>query len=514
MEYENPILSGFYPDPSVCRVGKDFYMVNSTFEYLPGIPVFHSRDLVNWEQIGHCITRPSQMTFPGTKASKGLYAPTIRYHAGTFYMVCTNTSIGEAGNFVVTSDNPRGPWSDPVWFSQTGIDPSLLFDDDGSVYLTSNGWGETTGRRGNVGYIQQSRVDIRTGAVTEGPRVISLGTGGRCVEGPHLYKINDWYYLLLAEGGTETGHMITVFRSRSPWGPFEPGPDNPVLTARDEARPVLTGTGHGDLFEDDYGNWWIVFLCYRISTVKYHHLGRETALLPVIWENGWPKAAGGKCAKVHVAAVVNGRDSVRQAAREGEYFLDDFSGKSLNLKWNFIREFFDGYESGDEKEGLILHGRPENLSDGACPAFIGRRQCHMMMECSVDLSFHPAHEWEEAGIAVLCSDHAHYDLGIRERGDRRYVLLHRRVEDMESVTERALPADKMVTLYIEADREQYTFGFVSRGEKHVVGTGMVKLLSTEVIWGFTGVYVGVYATGNGRACDTPAGIRRFSYQGT
>ena len=143
--------------------------------------------------------------------------------------------------------------------------------------------------------------------------------------------------------------MITVFRSRSPWGPFEPGPDNPVLTARDEARPVLTGTGHGDLFEDDYGNWWIVFLCYRISTVKYHHLGRETALLPVIWENGWPKAAGGKCAKVHVAAVVNGRDSVRQAAREGEYFLDDFSGKSLNLKWNFIREFFDGYESGDEK---------------------------------------------------------------------------------------------------------------------------------------------------------------------
>ncbi len=131
--------------------------------------VFHSRDLVNWEQIGHCITRPSQMTFPGTKASKGLYAPTIRYHAGTFYMVCTNTSIGEAGNFVVTSDNPRGPWSDPVWFSQTGIDPSLLFDDDGSVYLTSNGWGETTGRRGNVGYIQQSRVDIRTGAVTEGP---------------------------------------------------------------------------------------------------------------------------------------------------------------------------------------------------------------------------------------------------------------------------------------------------------------------------------------------------------
>ena len=154
MEYENPILSGFYPDPSVCRVGEDFYMVNSTFEYLPGIPVFHSRDLVNWEQIGHCITRPSQMTFPGTKASKGLYAPTIRYHAGTFYMVCTNTSIGETGNFVVTSDNPRGPWSDPVWFSQTGIDPSLLFDDDGSVYLTSNGWGETTGRRGNVGYIQ------------------------------------------------------------------------------------------------------------------------------------------------------------------------------------------------------------------------------------------------------------------------------------------------------------------------------------------------------------------------
>lgn len=521
MEYQNPILTGFYPDPSVCRVGNDFYMVNSTFEYLPGIPVFHSTDLVNWEQIGHCITRASQMEFSKAKSSGGLYAPTIRYHEGTFYVVCTNTSEGRFGNFYVTAKDPAGEWSDPIWVEQDGIDPSLLFDDDGTVYFTSNGMREVPGKCGPVNVIQQSRIAIDTGKLEDKPRVISLGTGGRCAEGPHLYKINGWYYLLLAEGGTETGHMVTVFRSSSPWGPFEPGPDNPVLTARDENRPELTGTGHADLIEDADGNWWFVFLCYRIATGKYHHLGREIALVPVIWENGWPKAAAGKAARINMR--IPGLKEVIQKSQSGEVFRDHFEKDSLDLKWNFIREFYDGYQIDTEKKMLIIQGKPQTLSDQDCPAFIGRRQCHMDMECCVKMFFTPEEEWEEAGIAVICSNRAHYDLGIRGGRTGRKLVLHKVVEDMESTVEIDLPEKEAegltrpensgIELYIEADRETYHFGYLEGGLKREVGSGLVKLLSTEVIWGFTGVYLGMYVTGNGRAESVEAGFKDFRYFG-
>lgn len=517
MDYQNPILTGFYPDPSVCRVGDDFYMVNSTFEYLPGIPVFHSTDLINWEQIGHCITRESQMVFPKAKASGGLYASTIRYHDGIFYVVCTNTSRGQYGNFYVTAKNPAGEWSDPVWVQQDGIDPSLLFDDDGSVYFTSNGSREIAGKKGAVSVIQQSRIDVSTGRLSEEPRVISTGTGGRCAEGPHLYKINNWYYLLLAEGGTETGHMVTILRSTSPWGPFEPGPDNPILTARDENRPELTGTGHADLFEDARGNWWMVFLCYRIANTKYHHLGRETALVPVIWENGWPKAAYGKVAGTHIR-VPGVKDCV-QKSRAGEHFEDRFDREKLDFKWNFIREFYDGFHIDTKAPALVMQGKPQTLSDRDCPAFIGRRQCHMEMECRVELEFWPDEEWEEAGIAVICSDRAHYDLGVKKAGDGRKVVFRKTVEDMEVVKEAALPeeaghsAAQTVELYIESDREWYHFGYISGGRKQEIGCGLVKLLSTEVIWGFTGVYIGMYVTGNGRECGCLARFKNFHYDG-
>lgn len=524
MEYQNPILTGFYPDPSICRVGNDFYMVNSTFEYLPGIPVFHSTDLINWEQIGHCITRASQMEFPKAKASGGLFAPTIRYHEGTFYVVCTNTSKGQYGNFYVTADDPEGEWSDPIWVDQDGIDPSLLFDSDGSVYFTSNGMRETAGRETPVNVIQQSRMDIETGRLTSGPRVISRGTGGRCAEGPHLYKINGWYYLLLAEGGTETGHMVTILRSASPWGPFEPGPDNPILTARDENRPELVGTGHADLFEDAQGNWWLVFLCYRIANVKYHHLGRETALVPVIWENGWPKAAYGKVAAARMN--VPGIRPVEQKSREGEHFRDLFDKEELDLKWNFIREFYDDFRVDTAEHALVMKGKPQTLSDRDCPAFIGRRQCHMEMECRVELEFEPEEEWEEAGITVLCSERAHYDLGMRRTGDGGKLIFHKTVEDMESVTEVPLgesaadesavvntrPSGK-IELYIDADREQYRFGVIDSGGKREIGSGLVKLLSSEVIWGFTGVYIGMYVTGNGKSCRSLARFKNFRYHG-
>src|SRR4030042_2877344 len=221
--FNNPIISGFYPDPSICRVGEDYYLFTSSFEYFPGVPIFHSKDLVHWRQIGYCLTRKSQLPLNNVRASGGIYAPTLRYHDGTFYMVTTNVDGG--GNFYVTAKNPAGPWSEPVWLDHSGMDPSLFFDDDGKVYYTRHeGAGD--------GYVAQRILNIETGKL-EGPlRKIWGGTGGVWVESPHLYKINGKYYLTAAEGGTSYGHTQVIARSDSPWGPFESCPYNPILTHR------------------------------------------------------------------------------------------------------------------------------------------------------------------------------------------------------------------------------------------------------------------------------------------
>ncbi|NCC50507.1 MAG: glycoside hydrolase family 43 protein, partial [Spartobacteria bacterium] len=250
--FRNPVLPGFHPDPSVCRVGGDYYLVTSSFEYFPGVPIYHSRDLVHWRALGHCLTRPSQLPLQRAPSSAGIYAPTIRHHDGVFYMVTTNVSGG--GNFFVTARDPAGPWSDPVWLDQPGIDPSLLFD-DGRVYLlTSIG--------GADGYIGQSELDIATGV--RKTKVINIwrGTGGQYPEAPHMYKIHGRYYLMIAEGGTDWGHMETIAVSDDPWGPFVPCPHNPILTHRSTCRPIQC-TGHADLIEAQDGSWWLFFLGTR-----------------------------------------------------------------------------------------------------------------------------------------------------------------------------------------------------------------------------------------------------------
>lgn len=250
MVYKNPVISGFYPDPSVCRNGDDYYLVTSTFQYFPGVPVFHSKDLVNWKQIGHCLTRKTQLPLDNCRSSGGIYAPTIRYHNGTYYMVTTNVTGG--GNFYVTTDNPSGEWSDPVWVKQGGIDPTIFFDDNGEVFFTSTGNNE----------IVLSKIDIKTGKLLSDIKSIWAGTGGRYPEAPHIYKLNGWYYLLIAEGGTEYGHMVTIARSKNIWGPYESNPENPILTHRTrfgQYNPIQ-GTGHADIIQAHDNSWWMVFL--------------------------------------------------------------------------------------------------------------------------------------------------------------------------------------------------------------------------------------------------------------
>ena len=244
--------------------------------------MFHSRDLVNWTQVGHCLSRRSQLDLVNVPASKGIYAPTIRYHDGVFYMVTTNTR--KCGNFYVYTTDPAGEWSEPILVDEGGISASLFFDDDGKSYFISNARGEENGHNGML----LGEIDLKTGKLSNVHPVWG-GTGGSSPEAPHIYKINGWYYQMIAEGGTELGHMATIARSRSLYGPYESCPYNPILTHSNQKGKEIQATGHADLVQAPDGSWWAVFLAYRQTHQYFHHLGRETFLAPVVWdEAGWP----------------------------------------------------------------------------------------------------------------------------------------------------------------------------------------------------------------------------------
>ncbi len=272
--YKNPIIPGFNPDPSICRAGSDYYLVTSSFEYFPGVPVYHSTDMVNWQNIGYCLTRDTQLPLQKCRASGGIYAPTIRYHDGLFYMVTTNVS--NKGNFYVTAKDPAGEWSEPFWVDQGGIDPTIFWDEDGKSYFLSNGHTNKNG-------IVLSEINLKTGKRTTEPIIIWQGTGGRYPEGPHIYKKDGYYYLLISEGGTEYGHMITIARSRQIYGPYESCQYNPILThvGKITQNNPIQGTGHADLVQDTKGDWWMVCLAFRAFNGQHHTLGRETGILTV-----------------------------------------------------------------------------------------------------------------------------------------------------------------------------------------------------------------------------------------
>ncbi len=297
--YRNPIIAGFYPDPSVIRVGDDFYLTTSTFGYFPGLPIFHSRDLVNWEQIGNAIDRPDQMPYgPREEISRGLFAATLAHHQDTFYI--TNTCFycpGHGiGNFVITAHDPAGPWSDPVWLPFDGIDPSLFFDIDGTVWMVHNGMPDGEPRYEGHRAIWLQRFDTATRSmVGERYQLVDSGvhpdTNPEHVEGPHIFRRGDWYYLIAAEGGTGEQHAQMVWRSRTMTGPYEAWMGNPTLTQRDldPSRPdPITSTGHAQFVELQDGSWWTVFLATRPYRGNQYNLGRETFLLPLEWQDDWP----------------------------------------------------------------------------------------------------------------------------------------------------------------------------------------------------------------------------------
>ena len=500
--YRNPVLSGFHADPSVCRVGADYYLATSSFEYFPGVPIYHSRDLVHWRQIGHALTRPSQLPLAGLKASKGIFAPTLRCHGGEFYMVTTNVEGG--GNFYVHTKDPAGEWSEPVWLKEKewGMDPSLFFDDDGKVYYTRHGGGRNGG-------VYQSEIDIETGKLRDEPRLIWSGTGGIWPEGPHLYKINGTYHLLISEGGTSYGHMLTVARSKSPWGPFEANPANPILTHKQHPELPLQAVGHGDLVQAENGQWWITLLGIR-PVERHHHIGRETLLAPVAWSDaGWPVVNQGQ--PLAEQMTVTGLPAPAPWPREPD--RDEFDQPQLGVQWVHLRSPARERWSQTDRPGVLrLKGSNATLDDVASPAFVARRQEHFRMRAATQLDFTPAGESQMAGLVLRQNEDNHYTLRITGAPQRRIELATRVAGVSTVLASQAIDAG-LVTLQIESFPDRYEFSFsIGAGSAQSIGNAPTRPLATEKAGGFTGVFVGMFASGVSTAPVPPADFAWFEYQ--
>ena len=497
--YQYPFIPGFHPDPSICRVADDYYLVNSSFQYFPGVPLFHSRDLVNWEQIGHCLTRPSQLPLHSSSAWGGIYAPTIRYNDGTFYMITTNVS--DKGNFIVHTTDPHGEWSEPVWLKQGGIDPSLYFE-DGKCYLVSNP---------DAG-IWLCEINPRTGEqLTESKRIWN-GTGGRHPEGPHIYKKDGWYYLLISEGGTEYGHKVTIARSQSIDGPYEGNPANPILTHinKNAQNSPIQGTGHADFVQASDGNWWMVCLAFRPQTGSHHLLGRETFLAPVRWDpNAWPVVKGGDT----IALQMNVPTLPLQPFAEKPVRTKFKSGK-LGNEWVHIRNHHpENYTFVSGK--LRLKATSVNLDNSTeSPTFIGRRQEHIDFCATTSMQLQKATAGDEAGLTVYMFEPAHYVLFVKQLADGKQAVTLRYRLGALSHTEKEviLPQNRKVQLRVKGGSELYTFEYATDG-KHFQELGKMNTcyISTETAGGFTGIMLGLYAAANDDASEASADFEYFDY---
>ncbi|MBQ8297547.1 MAG: glycoside hydrolase family 43 protein, partial [Ruminococcus sp.] len=479
MKYTNPIVKGFYPDPSVCFANGMYYMVCSSFQYFPGVPLFESSDLVNWKQIGHCFTRKNQVMLDKIESSGGVFAATIRYNNGRFYVVTTNATTHQ--NFYVWTDDIRSEWSDPIFVAQDGIDPSLYFE-DGRTYFLSNG----TDDEGNGGVVQ-CEINIETGEKLSASKVIWKGSGGRFLESPHMYKINGDYYLMAAEGGTEYGHMITYARSNSIWGEFVGYPKNPVLTNRNLGGQILQGMGHGDLVQNPGGDWFIIHLGFRQAGnwAPYHHLGREVFMTPVTFgEDGWFTA--GTDGTTAASYEING-DFVQEVKE-----LYTFENTRWDIDWCFLRHpHEENYQLSDNS--VKLTGTDITLDMADSPTFIGIRQRDFRADISCDVTASGG----EGGITVYMDENHHYDLAVRPSDTGYEAVLKLNIGDIKHVQSIAPISSDSAKLIVRTENHCCSFFVSENGSESYLGSAQTKYLSPEIASPFTGVIIGLYAVGNG-----------------
>ena len=480
-QLRNPVIPGYHPDPSVCRVGDDFYLVNSSFCSFPGVPIYHSKDLTNWELIGNVLDRESQLPLKGASSWLGIYAPTIRYHNGTYYMITTN--VGNGGNFMVTAKDPRGPWSEPIWLEQQGIDPSLWFE-NGKCYMVSNP--DNT--------ITLCEIDPKTGKQLTKSKALWRGTGGRYPEGPHIYKKDGWYYLLISEGGTELAHRLTIARSKNIYGPYTANPANPLLTncSMKGQSMQIQGTGHGDFVQAKDGSWWVVFLAYRNFGGSYHHLGRETYLAPVEWKAGqWPIVNGGNPIDTLMKAKL--LPQVQMPKLPTQYAFDKPLGPEFVYIQNPVEKKYR-IQYGH----LRLYGSPTTLTQNDHPTFVGRRQegPNLLMQAHVD--FRESFTGDEAGLTVFQINDGHAEICLEGSREKMKVSVKATLKDLSATYASREIEGYEAWLRVRSDGNQYYFEYSMDGKQFRELFKMsCTLLSTETVGGFTGVVCGMYCTQHG-----------------
>ncbi|MGN0143324.1 MAG: glycoside hydrolase family 43 protein [Roseburia sp.] len=506
----NPILNGFYPDPSICAVGNDFYLVCSTFVYFPGVPIFHSTDLAHWEQIGNILDRPSQLPLAaGSGHSQGIFAPTIRYHEGTFYMITTNVSFG--GNFIVTAENPAGPWSEPHYLENApGIDPSLFFDTDGTCYYVGTRPNPEGVRYNGDWEVWTQELDLATMKLVGDSHKIWKGALKNVIwpEGPHLYKKDGYYYLMIAEGGTGPDHCISVARSKDIFAEFEGNPKNPILTHRHLGKkyPIIY-VGHGDLVEDCEGNWYVVMLASR-PCEGYTNMGRETFLAKVEWEDGWPVVNPG---------IGKLEDKVEIPLPESRVIphgpVYSFHQSKLDAAFLSLRNAKEDMYRLDAKRGVLkLSLQPETLKDLASPSYLALRQRHQDYQAGVLMRFTPQTNDECAGIAVMQSNEYHIRFEKAMDGEQKCVRVIRCEAGKDTMLADCGVPEGDIILKITSRGQKADFSYEADGNTVLVAEEVdIRCLSTEVSGGFVGCTIGMYASANGAQSDNSAEFEWMFY---
>lgn len=511
-EFYTPILQGCYPDPSITRKGNDYYLVNSSFAMFPGVPIFHSTDLVNWKQIGHVLDRKSQLKVENCGISMGVYAPAISYnpHNDTFYMITTQFS-GGFGNMVVKTKDPMKGWSDPIKLNFDGIDPSLFFDDNGKAYVVHND-APAKGKELYNGHrvIKIWEYDLEKDQVVPGTDKVIVNGGTDItkkpiwIEGPHLYKKNGRYYLMCAEGGTGGWHSEVIFSGDSPTGPFKAAPNNPILTQRYFAKNrtnKVDWAGHADLVEGPNGKYYGVFLAIRPNEKGLVNTGRETFILPVDWSGEYPVFENGLvplACKLKMPAGVENKTGKDGYFPNGNFtFADKFTSNNLDLRWIGLRGPREDFISVNKKGGLKITPFTTQIKEVKPTSTLFYRQQHSHFTATTTMEYRPESADALAGLTCYQNENFNYVFGVTKK-DKDYVLLLAKTEKGKTsiIATTKIDAKKPVSLQVEAKGNDYRFNYaVDNGAfTNLGGTVSGDILSTDVAGGFTGALIGLYAT--------------------
>jgi len=511
---KNPVLSGFYPDPSACAVGDDYYIVNSSFSYFPGLPIMHSKDLANWEQIGNVLDRESQLPLEKAGISRGLFAPTIRYNDknGLFYVICTNVSYG--GNFIVTATNPAGPWSEPHFIEGAdGIDPSLFFDEDGKCYYIGTHPNPDGCRYDGDWFIYIQELDIENFKLVGEHKNVWNGAmrGVHWPEGPHLYKIGDYYYIIHAEGGTGPEHAISVARSKEVFGPYEGNFCNPIFTHRHlGVRYPIKYVGHGDLFQAANGEWFMVMLAVRPSN-GFTTMGRETFLAKVIWENDWPvvNPGAGVLSKELNTKLEEFIPETAETSRPNVDKVYDFKKmEAFGPEWLSLRKNTSDFAKFTEN-GLLLKCGEDNLAGDGTPSYVCIRQDSHVFEAKASFYTDNLNMGTRAGIAYVQNERFHLKFEVTEC-KVRVILVNDGKEEVYSEQKYMFSPANLI-LKVDGVKANL-FVLTDTGVEPIVRNLDISALSTEVAGGFVGCTVGIYATdGDERENPVYAEFNSFEY---